>query len=57
MIGMVVQRTKAWKKEDRDAILNAVKVYPGGASQVNKRIKDHMRTRWLHMKLGWAFTQ
>jgi len=57
MIGMVVQRTEAWKKEDRDAILNAVKVYPGGASQVNKRIKDHMRTRWLHMKLGWACTQ
>ncbi|XRB10325.1 EF-hand domain-containing protein [Pseudoscourfieldia marina] len=46
MIGMDVQRAEAWKKDDRDAILNAVKVYPGGASEVNKRIKDQMRS-WL----------
>ena len=46
MVGMDVQRAEAWKKEDRDAILNAVKVYPGGASEVNKRIKDQMRS-WL----------
>jgi len=45
-IGMDVQRAEAWKKEDRDAILNAVKVYPGGASEVNKRIKDQMRS-WV----------
>ncbi|XRB19427.1 coatomer subunit epsilon [Pseudoscourfieldia marina] len=46
MVGLDVQRAEAWKREDRDAILNAVKVYPGGASEVNKRIKDQMRS-WV----------
>ena len=42
MIGMVVQRTEAWKKEDRDAILNAVKVYPGRRStSASKIICEH----------------
>ncbi|XRB16584.1 EF-hand domain-containing protein [Pseudoscourfieldia marina] len=46
MVGMDVQRAEAWKKEDRDAILNAVEMYPGGPSEVNKLIKDQMRS-WV----------
>ncbi|XRB09944.1 kinesin light chain 3 [Pycnococcus provasolii] len=46
MIGMDVQRAEAWKKDDRDAILNAVKKYRGGPSEVNKLIKDQMRS-WV----------
>ncbi|XRB00898.1 kinesin light chain 3 [Pycnococcus provasolii] len=46
MVGVDVQRAEAWKVEDRDAILSAVRRYPGGASQVNKLIKDQMRS-WV----------
>ncbi|XRB21685.1 tetratricopeptide repeat [Pseudoscourfieldia marina] len=46
MIGMDVQHAEAWKKEDRDAILDAVKKFRGGPSEVNKLIKDEMR-RWV----------
>ena len=42
MVGMDVQRAEAWKKEDRDAILNAVKVYPGRRStSASKIICEH----------------
>lgn len=41
-----VERAQAFKVDDREKILSAVRRYPGGASEVNKRIKDEMRA-WL----------
>ncbi|XRB17491.1 EF-hand domain-containing protein [Pseudoscourfieldia marina] len=52
MIGMDVQRAEAWKKEDRDAILSAVKKYRGGPSEVNKLIKDQMRSWVVESAIG-----
>ena len=46
MLKLDVQRAEAWKDEDRDNILAAVREYSGGASEVNKRVKDQMRS-WL----------
>ena len=42
MVKIDVQRAEAFKKEDRDAILDAVKKFRGGPSEVNKLIKDEM---------------
>ena len=46
MVKIDVQRAEAFKKEDRDAILDAVKKFRGGPSEVNKLIKDEMRS-WV----------
>ncbi|XRB05013.1 kinesin light chain [Pycnococcus provasolii] len=46
MVRMDVQRAEAWNVTDRDAILDAVRAYPGGPSEVNKIIKDQMRS-WV----------
>ena len=46
MLKLNVERAEAWNKDDQDNILAAVRQYPGGASEVNKRVKDQMRS-WL----------
>ena len=46
MLKLDVERAEAWNKDDLNNILAAVREYPGGASEVNKRIKDQMRS-WL----------
>ena len=46
LVKIDVNRAEAWNHNDRDNILNAVREYPGGASGVNKKIKDSIR-EWI----------